>query len=526
MNVTFYGGVREVTGSMHLVSSGRDHVLLDCGMIQGRRKDSEMRNRSLPFHPKLITNVILSHAHIDHSGRLPILTSCGFTGRILCTRATQDACRYLLLDSARIQESDARYLNYKTVRNMMYQMKVSPKTQQVSRKEKERIQALLKKNHNDLNDETINEFMDRHRMERVTPLYTTVDAERSLEFFDGYPYRYPVSVGKEMEVVFYEAGHILGSSMVLLRIIDKGKRHTILFTGDIGRFGMPILRNPTLNFPEEDRNVDLLIMESTYGNRIHEPAADLKESLKAVVNETWARGGTVIIPAFAYGRTQDILYRLHELVDEKAIPRLPVYVDSPLATQITQVFAEHPENFDTQTHKTFLEKGRNPFSFELVRFVQSVEESMALMREERPHIVIAGSGMCEAGRVLHHLRYKIHNPRHTILIVGFMAENTLGRRIQDKGKEWEESGRTGEPPIVRFLNKDYPLKAHVVKLGGFSAHADRDEMMRFLQESNLNIRHIAVVHGEEEQSLAFETYLREHGFSATAPMPGETLEIG
>jgi metallo-beta-lactamase family protein len=328
-----------------------------------------------------------------------------------------------------------------------------------------------------------------------------------------------------MSALFYDAGHILGSSITVIRAVEKQKKFTIVYTGDIGRFDMPILQNPTLNFAEEDRNVDLLIMESTYGNRVHEPTADLKPSLKNVLNETWARGGSLIIPAFAYGRTQDLLYRLHELFNENAIPRLPVYVDSPLATQITRVFGEHPEVFDAQTHTTFLEKGQNPFSFDQVTFVSSVEDSMALMREERPHIVIAGSGMCEGGRVLHHLRYKIHNPKNTILIVGFMAKNTLGRRILEKGLAYEADGRSGPPPLVRFFNKDYPLKAHVVRLGGFSAHADRDEMTRFLKESNLNIKKIAVVHGEEEQSLAFETHLNQAGFSAKAPMPGEIMTL-
>jgi metallo-beta-lactamase family protein len=525
MNITFYGGVREVTGSMHLISSGNDHVLLDCGMIQGRRKESEARNKILPFHPGLITNAILSHAHIDHSGRLPILTRNEFNGRIACTRATADACRYLLMDSAHIQESDARYLNYKTVRHFLYQIKASQKTQDVSRKEKAKIQALLKKDHHELNTDAIDDIMHRYHLDRIIPLYTRDDAEKSLGFFDGYPYGYPISVGRDMSALFYDAGHILGSSITVIRAVEKQKKFTIVYTGDIGRFDMPILQNPTLNFAEEDRNVDLLIMESTYGNRVHEPTADLKPSLKNVLNETWARGGSLIIPAFAYGRTQDLLYRLHELFNENAIPRLPVYVDSPLATQITRVFGEHPEVFDAQTHTTFLEKGQNPFSFDQVTFVSSVEDSMALMREERPHIVIAGSGMCEGGRVLHHLRYKIHNPKNTILIVGFMAKNTLGRRILEKGLAYEADGRSGPPPLVRFFNKDYPLKAHVVRLGGFSAHADRDEMTRFLKESNLNIKKIAVVHGEEEQSLAFETHLNQAGFSAKAPMPGEIMTL-
>jgi metallo-beta-lactamase family protein len=266
-------------------------------------------------------------------------------------------------------------------------------------------------------------------------------------------------------------------------------------------------------------------MESTYGNRVHEPLEDLKPMLKKIFTETFQRNGTVIIPAFAYGRTQELLYLIHELYDEGEVRQVPVFVDSPLATNITRVFGEHPEVYDKETHETFLKKGKNPFFFDKVRFVGSVEESMALNREEKPHIVIAASGMCEAGRVLHHLRHKIHNPRHTILIVGYMAQNTLGRRILDQGREYEKSGRKGSPPLLKFLNKTYPLKAHVEKLGGFSAHGDKNEMLRFLKESNLKIKKIAVVHGEEDQSLAFATHLQHEGFPAVVPHPGETIRI-
>jgi metallo-beta-lactamase family protein len=266
-------------------------------------------------------------------------------------------------------------------------------------------------------------------------------------------------------------------------------------------------------------------MESTYGNRFHDPVDELKPKLKEIINETYNRGGTVLIPAFAYGRTQELLYMLHELYNAREVPLMPIYVDSPLASKITQVFGEHPEVFNIDTHKTFLERGQNPFFFEQIHFVSSVEESMSLMRDETPHIVISASGMCEAGRILHHLRHKIHNPRHTILIVGFMAENTLGRRILELGQAYQAAGRTGPAPLVRFLNKEYPLKAHVIKMGGFSAHADRTEMLKFLKESNLNIRKIAVVHGEEEQALSFGRHLEDNGYSVAVPLPGETIVI-
>jgi len=291
----------------------------------------------------------------------------------------------------------------------------------------------------------------------------------------------------------------------------------------IGRYDKPILRDPSKKFNGEQ--VDLLLTESTYGNRFHEPVVDLKPRLQEVLTETFERGGTVIIPSFAYGRTQELLYVLHELYNEGAVQPVPVYVDSPLATNITKVFGEHPEVYDEETHETFLEKGQNPFTFSQMNFVGSVEESMALNRDETPHIVISASGMCEAGRVLHHLRHKIHNPKHTILVVGYMAQHTLGRRILELGTEYEESGRSGHPPLVKFLNKEYPLAARVVKIGGFSAHADRDEMTRFLKESGLSIKKIAVVHGEEDQSLAFAEHLKSEGYNAFVPTVGETVSI-
>jgi metallo-beta-lactamase family protein len=268
-----------------------------------------------------------------------------------------------------------------------------------------------------------------------------------------------------------------------------------------------------------------MIMESTYGNRLHEPVQDLKPGLKKVLDETFERGGSVLIPSFAFGRTQELLYTLHELYDEGEVQKVPIYVDSPLATKITKVFGEHPETYDDETHDTFLEQGRNPFSMDQIHFVSSVEESMALNRDESPHIVISASGMCEAGRILHHLRFKIHNPKHTVLIVGYMAAHTLGRRMLEQGTAYEASGRSGTPPILKILNKEYPLKAHVVKLGGFSAHADKEEMYRLLQKSDLRIKKIALVHGEEDQILAFEKDLKGNGFNVVVPRRGQTVSV-
>ena len=525
MEVTFHGAVREVTGSAHLLTNGNDRILLDCGMFQGRRKESNEKNRHLPFDGRTITNVVLSHAHIDHSGRIPLLAREGFAGRVFATRATADACEYLLTDAAHIQESDALYLNYKMVRSHLCQMKDTGASKGAPCNTNSEIRKFLKKNGHELNVDNINEMIRVHHLDPVTPLYTIPDAEESLTLFDGYPYRNSITIGKDMTCTFYDAGHILGSAISMIQVRRNGQTKTICFTGDLGRFGKPILRDPVLAFPEEHRAIDLMIMESTYGDRLHEPVIDLKPRLQAVVTEAVKRGGSILIPSFAFGRTQELLYVLHELYMEGSVPRLPVFVDSPLAVKITQVFGEHPEVYDKDTQETFLQSGQNPFQFDQIHFIQSVEESITLTRNEKPHIVISASGMCEAGRILHHLRYGIHNPKNTILIVGFMAQHTLGRRIQELGEAYAADGRKGPAPTVKFLNKEYPLSAHVVKIGGFSAHADRDEMMHFLEASNLKIKRIAVVHGEEEQSLAFAGHLGQKGYDAFVPQLGESVTI-
>ncbi len=524
MYITFYGAVREVTGSMHLLSTENDKILLDCGMFQGRRKEAAEKNKVMPFDPSILTNMILSHAHIDHSGRIPVLTKKNFGGSIFCTSATADACSYLLPDSAKIQESDAQYLNYKTVKHAFAKMKTG-NGDHLSKEDRRDIKKLLKKNGHRLNNEAIKLAIKKYSFKETIPLYTMKDADRALTCFEGVPYRSEVTIGENITGKFYEAGHILGSAVSIIKYRNKDQKKTVCYSGDLGRFDKPIIRDPALNFEEDDRDIDLLIMESTYGNREHEPVVDLKPRLKKVLNETIERGGSVLIPCFAYGRTQELLYVIHELYNEGSVPRVPVWIDSPLATNITKVFGEHPEVYDADTHTTFLENGKNPFYFAQVNFTQSVEDSINLTREQKPHIVISASGMCEAGRVLHHLRYKVHNPKNTILTVGYMAANTLGRKIEEEGLKYAEEGRKGEAPLLKFFNKEYPLKAHVEKIGGFSAHGDRNEMLRFLQESNLNIKKIAIVHGEEEQSLAFCDFLKGKGFEAVVPKFGETLSV-
>ncbi len=525
MNVTFYGAAREVTGSMHLLDSGRDRILFDCGMFQGRRKESDEKNRVLPINPQMLTNIVLSHGHIDHSGRLPMLTKNGFNGLIYCTRATADACNYLLADSARIQEMDALYLNYKTVRSALSQMRSSVTGRKISNRKYREIKALMKKGRHQLKAETIDELIGKYCLKQVVPLYNVEEAEQALTHFRGQPYRREVTIGKDMICTFYDAGHIIGSAVSIVKIRKDGRVFTVAFSGDIGRYDTPIIKDPASDFAEEDRDIDLMIMESTYGDRLHAPMVDMAPMLKQVINDTFKRSGTLLVPAFAFGRTQQLLYFLHELYDAGEVPRLPVYVDSPLATRLTKVYGEHPEVYDQETHETFLSSGKNPFTFRQIHFVKSVEESMALNRDENPKIVISASGMCEGGRILHHLRHKIHNQKNTILVVGYMAANTLGRRILDLGLAWEEEGRKGDAPLVKFYNKEYPLKARVERLSGFSAHGDKNEMLRFLKESNLRIKKIAVVHGEEDQSIAFANYLTENGFRAFVPHSGQTVRV-
>ena len=525
MHVSFFGAVREVTGSFHTLTTDHDTILFDCGLFQGKRKETEAKNRVLAVDPKSLSNIVLSHAHIDHSGRLPLVVKGGFTGQIFCSRATAAAGAYLLRDSAKIQEGDATYLNYKTAKAFLAKVRSSDGRIAISPEDLKEIKVMLKTGDHGLRSEVIEKLLRQHHLEIVTPLYSMEEVESTLASFQGIPYGETVTIGNNLDCTFYEAGHILGSALSVVRWRGNGQARTVLYSGDVGRFGKPILKDPNLLFPEEHREIDLLILESTYGNRLHGPMSDMKPLLKKVLCQTFDRGGSVIIPAFAYGRTQELIYFLHELYLAGEVPPMPVWVDSPLATQITHVFGEHPETYDQETHEIFLRRGLNPFDFSQLKFIQGVEESMALNRDHRSHVVLAGSGMCEGGRILHHLRHKIHDERNTVLIVGYMGLNTFGRRLQEVGEKYAAEGRIGPPPLVRFFDKDYPLRAEVVTLGGFSAHADRDELLRFLRESNLTIKRIALVHGEEDQTLAFAESLRAAGYQVTVPWHGQSIVV-
>ena len=464
MKLQFLGAARTVTGSCHLLEVSGAKILLDCGLFQGRRKEAFERNRNCAFDPAEIHNVVLSHSHIDHSGNLPRLVASGFRGRIISTSATRDLCEWMLRDAAYIQEKDVKYVN---------------------KKRRKRGQKPFE------------------------PLYTMADAEQTLEQFDDIPYGHEVTVGPGVRLVFRDAGHILGSASCHLTIEENGgATKTLVFTGDVGRSNRPILRDPVP--PEE---ADLLICESTYGDRLHDKEEDVHSRLRDVVRQTFDRGGKVLIPAFSVGRTQRLVYHLHELFKARELPPVPIFVDSPLSANVTEVFRSHPECYDGEAMK-FLEGQEDPFGFSRLTYVRDVMASKALNELRVSCIIIASSGMCEAGRVLHHLKVVAPDKRNTILIVGFMAEHTLGRRLAD-GVE-----------AIRIYGDEYPLGAHIEAVGGLSAHADRDELLAYLGRLEKRPERTFLVHGEEKPSLAFAEHLRENGFPRVeVPEPGQKFEF-
>jgi metallo-beta-lactamase family protein len=456
VEIEFSGAAREVTGSCHIVRVNERTILLDCGMFQGRREASREKNLRLPCPIEEIDAVVLSHAHIDHAGRLPFLVRRGYRGPIWATPATRDLCAIMLADSAHIQEKDA-------------------------------------------------EFLERRRREHAEPLYTMRDAMRTIEQMIGVSYGRTMELLPGVKVTFTDAGHILGSASVALDCTDGGSTRRLVFSGDIGRRGLAIIRDPV---PPE--RADAVIMESTYGNRDHESVDGARAHLARVVRDTAARGGRVLIPAFAVGRTQELLYDLHGLVREGAIPNVPIVVDSPLATDATAVFAMHPDAYDAS--ESLIRDEARLFDFPLLRFTRSVAESKALNQANGPLIVIAASGMVESGRILHHLLHGASDPRNTILIVGFQAEHTLGRRIVERRE------------TLRILGEEVPLRAQVEVLDGYSAHGDRRELTEWLdavKASSPRLGQIWLVHGEEEAQDAFATTLRAKGYRTACPRPGD-----
>ena len=465
MRITFHGAARAVTGSQHIVETGGRRILLECGLFQGHRADAEALNRSFPFDPGSVDFTILSHAHIDHSGNIPNLVKQGFGGIVLSTFATRDLAAIMLPDSAHIQKQDAEY---------------------VSRKRKKK------------------------GLPPVEPLYDVSDVTDALEHFVSIPYRRPYRIADGLSLRFLEAGHILGSAQIELTSEEGpgGEAKTLLFSGDLGRFGRPILRDPDLS-----SRPDLLVMESTYGNRKHEAEDEAEARLRDVIARTAARGGKVIVPAFSVGRTQEVLYHLHSLFEKEALPDIPVCVDSPLSFDATEVYRLHPECFDTRARE-LLEGSETPFRFHNLRFTQSVSDSKALNAVEEPMIIISASGMCEAGRILHHLKNSIEDERNTVLVVGFMAENTLGRMLADR------------KPEVKIFGDSYTRRAEISIINGFSAHADSEGLMRYAGEVGVDSDRIVLVHGEKEQCDVLAGRIEsEIGPAVAIPEKGETIEI-
>jgi len=460
--VTFWGATRTVTGSMHRLDARGQTLLLDCGLFQGRRAESRQRNAEFPFRPRDIDAVILSHAHIDHCGNLPNLVRQGFSGPIYCTPATRALAGVMLGDAAKIQEEDAEYLNRKRARG-------EPK---------------------------------------IEPLYDGRDVYRTLLLFESVPYGKSVKVGRGLDATFSDAGHLLGSAMISLRIEHAGAERCLTFTGDLGRPGLPILRDPEPIPPG-----DLVISECTYGGHTHEPVDETAERLGEVVRFTAERGGKVLIPAFSVGRTQTIVYFLHQLHNSGRLPDIPIFVDSPMAARATEVFRAHSSCFNEQALQ-LLEEHPELFGQRFVRYIERQNESVELNHRRHPCVIIAASGMCEAGRILHHLKHNIEDPRTTILVVGFQAPDTLGRRLVE-----------GQPQ-VRILGRMFSVKAEVVVLNGLSSHADHADLLRSLSPLSASTRAVRLVHGELHRAEALQASLRAIGFTdVAAPDRGDTATV-
>lgn len=465
MRLTFWGAARTVTGSMHLLELESGYkLLMDCGLYQGHRAEAKEINSKLPYDASKIDVVLLSHAHIDHSGLLPMLWKSGFRGRIYTTFASYDLCAIMLLDSAHIQEKDARYVN---------------------------------KRHRKRNEPL------------VTPLYTEEDAEAVLDHFVGVGYGAPFTPVPGVRVEYRDAGHILGAASMVLEITENGRTINLGFTGDVGRPNRPILRDP-----QAMADCDYLISESTYGGKVHDPPDTSKGKLLEVVKRTSGRGGRVIIPAFSVGRTQEIVYILDQLEHEDKLPPIPVYVDSPMAVNATGVFQLHPECYDRELREYIIKDG-DAFGFDRLNYVRSVEESKRINTLRGPMIIISASGMCEAGRILHHLKNNIEDPKNTIMMVGYCADHTLGKRIVDRNQR------------VRIFGEEYSLKAEVVVMNSYSAHADEPELIDFIEMIDRDrLKDIFLVHGEYKRQEMLRDSLTEKGYdSITIPSRGDSVGL-
>ncbi|MCR4735005.1 MAG: MBL fold metallo-hydrolase [Treponema sp.] len=460
------GAAQEVTGSKHVFEVDGRYYMIDCGAFQGKRKVSDTKNREFDFDIEKLESVILTHGHLDHCGLLPVLAKKGYTGNIYATPATRDIANLVMMDSARIQAHDAEFL-----------------AKQAAKKG-----------------------------EKFTwkPLYDESDCVATANQIVSLSYNRKMYIGQNVQLEFFDAGHILGSAFANVTInpnpSNPEKETRILFTGDIGRKCKPIIRNPAVNMPAPD----YIYLESTYGNKLHDNHDFAMKELVRIVRDTCQKKGKIIIPSFAIERAQELVFYLHLLTDQRKIPVLPIYVDSPMASNATSVFRVHPECYDESVNEAFLKHHKNPFGFGSLSFTTSVEESKKLNKMDGPMIIISADGMCEAGRVLYHLANEISNPKNTIMIVGYMAEDTLGRRIFDGQKE------------VMILGDKYKVEAKVEKCNGFSAHADYNEMIEWLNEIDTSrLKKIFLVHGEKDQQQGFKEHLAQAGFTNVEIVEGE-----
>ncbi len=446
----FYGAAGEVTGSMHMIRLDGRWVALDCGMFQGRRQEAEDKNRRWPVPPAEIAAVVVSHAHIDHSGRLPLLVKDGFEGPVYCTPATRDLCAIMLPDSAHIQEEDVRY---------------------VSKKRR------------------------RHGLPPIEPLYTYEHALAAVKLIQSTAYGRWFQILPGLLGCFEDAGHMLGSAGVRLEFAQRnGDTPSLFYSGDVGRWDQPILRDPAAFPPDET-----LICESTYGGRVNETVEDAKEQLLDVTRRTIDRGGKVIVPAFSVGRTQTIVYYLHELILAGLLPRIPIFVDSPLAVNATEVFKLHPECYDAEARSLYQVSG-DILGASYCTYIRTLAQSMALNERTEPCIIISASGMCEAGRIRHHLKHNITDPKNTILLAGYQAVNTLGRKLEEGARR------------IMLFHEEFAVRAEVRQIHGFSGHADQADLLRLLGPRANGTRTLYLVHGEPDQTQALAGRLRDAGF--------------
>lgn len=445
VTIKFCGGARSVTGSNHLVSTDHSDIILDCGLFQGKRIEYYSQNSQFSFNPQNVDACVVSHAHIDHCGKIPMLIKKGYRSSVYCTPVTRDLCHYMLPDSGHVQEEDTKY---------------------------------------------VNKINKRRGLGPSLPLYTQADAAAALKYFRSLEYHHPLKLSKDITLTFYEAGHILGSAISVLDIETSRDPIRIAYAVDLGRMNMPLLENP-----EIPKGVHYLIMESTYGARRHEKIQDAEKILADAINRTVKRGGKIIIPSFALERTQLIVFFISELIKRKMVKKIPIYVDSPLAVNLTQVFRDNWKYFDAITRQAFLEK-HDPLGYDNISYIKNVNQSKKLHDIDHPVIIISASGMCENGRIRHHLKNNIENPKNTVIIIGYMAQETLGRRIVEK-KE-----------TVRIFGRQYDLKAEVVVINAFSSHADSDGLLKYAYDCRGDLRQIFLVHGEVHQAQTLREKLR------------------